>query len=77
MATEKQWMRTLTVRKRLADGFPNPTVPPPSANGYPKGGGFQIEVGAIFTTLTPRHNSHMLNKMRFLGRQSLRDGEFF
>jgi hypothetical protein len=27
MATEKQWMRTLTVRKRLADGFPNPTVP--------------------------------------------------
>jgi hypothetical protein len=42
MATEKQWMRTLTVRKRLADGFPNPTVPQPSANGYPKGGAFLI-----------------------------------
>jgi hypothetical protein len=47
MATEKQWMRTLTVRKRLADGFPNPTAPQPSANGYPKGGGFQIVSNAL------------------------------
>jgi hypothetical protein len=37
MATQKQSMRTFTVRELLADGFPNPIVPQPCTNDYHTG----------------------------------------